>query len=153
MKIAKGEDEIGRAGRCNFALPNAKNSRRKLAECRLVGLDLAAAEGVELVRFGVRGLASSFRLQRDIVAAMIAQEERKNFRPVAAARPDLDHGRLRRDSEERELIEWVTGRVPRDKFRASRRIADSSVKRQLGGGGGCTNSGRHTQDGRDRESR
>src|ERR1700722_10492089 len=44
VKLAKGDDQIGRAGRSNFALANAKNSRRKLAVCRGIGLDLAAKE-------------------------------------------------------------------------------------------------------------
>jgi hypothetical protein len=73
VKVAKGEDQIGRAGRGNFALANAKDSWRKLAICRRIGLDLAAEEGVELVGFGVGRLAPTFPLQSDIIAAVIVQ--------------------------------------------------------------------------------
>jgi hypothetical protein len=97
VKVAKREDEIGQAGWSNLALSKAKNSRRKLAVSRLVGLDLAAEEGIELVSFSVRSLASSFRLHYE--------EGRKNFRPVAAARPYLDQSRLWRNAKEGELIE------------------------------------------------
>jgi hypothetical protein len=73
-------------------LSNAKNSRCKLAVRRLVGLDLGVEEGVQLVCFSVGGFVSTFPLQGDIVSAVVLQEGRKNFRPVTAAWPDLDHG-------------------------------------------------------------
>jgi hypothetical protein len=64
---------------------------------------------------------------------VVLKEGRENFGPVAPARPDLDHGRLRREAKERELIKRMTNLVPRDELCASRWIADSGVERQLGG--------------------
>ena len=147
------DDQIGGAGRGNFALPNAKDSRRKLAVCRGIGLDLAAKEIVELVGFSVCSLASALALQSDIVAAMIVQEGREDLRPVAAARPDLDHGRFGRDAKEGQLLKRMARLVPCNEFRAPRRISDRGVERQISSGGLRMNSERESKDGRKRQHR
>ena len=103
----------------------------------------AVEESVELVGFSVGGLAPSLALQSDIIAAVIAQEGREDLRPVAAAGPDLDHGRFRRDAKEGQLLKRMARFVPCNEFRAPRRIADRGVERQISRGGRRTNSERN----------
>ena len=119
---------------------SAKDRGRNLAVGRHVGFDLSVEESVELVCFSVCSLASSLALQSDIIAAMIVQQGREDLRPVAAARPDLDHGRLRRHAEKGEFLEGMARFVPRDKFLAPRGIADRRFERQLSGGGRRVNA-------------
>src|ERR1700678_2254749 len=149
VKIAKGKDEIGRGGRSKFALSNAKDGGGKLAIRRLVSLNLGAEEHVQLVCFSVRSLASPFPLQCNIIDAVIVQKGREDLRPVAAAGPDLDHGRLRRNAKEGEFIERMTDLVARDEFRTSRRIVDCGVERQISGGNWRADSERKNEGGRE----
>jgi hypothetical protein len=65
---------------------------------------------------------------------VVVHEGREDLRRIAAAGPNLDHSRLRRDAEEGQLLERLASFIPRDEFLASPWIGDGRVECQVAAG-------------------